>query len=329
MNSELKTATKNRPRLYHNSEYIICPICDEDYAEHLFVDNFFNLVRCRRCGLVYVNPRPTEAELKSIYSDITADTGASISFPRGLSGYINFGCVRTLKARMMSKIISKYKKRGKVLDVGCAAGYFLNVMKERGYEVCGVEVSKIFADFAKNSFGLNIFCGDVSQARFANENFDIVTMFDVLSHLRTPSKDLKEINRIMKVSGLLILETGNKGEFRSKESVEKWGDTWGSPEHLFHYSKKPLMKLLHKTGFEVLEINTYPMFPSTSIEKSILKIVGRTPGFQREFSVGFLDLKKYLTIICAYAYLFLKYPPCTLFRNVNVDSTMVLCCKKR
>ncbi|MCW4051990.1 MAG: class I SAM-dependent methyltransferase [Candidatus Bathyarchaeota archaeon] len=311
-----------------NLEYIVCPICDEDYAEHLFVDNLFNLVKCGRCGLVYVNPRPSETELKGIYSDITADTGAPLSFPRGLSGYTDFGIVRTQKARMMSRVISKYKKRGKILDVGCAAGYFLKVMKERGYEVRGVEVSKIFADFAKNSYGLSVFCGDVNQARFANENFDIVTMFDVLSHLRTPSKDLKEINRILKVGGLLILETGNKGEFRSKESVEKWSDSWGSPEHLFHYSKKALMILLQKTGFAVLEIDTYPMFPSILIERILLKIVGRSPGFQREFSAGSLDLKRYLMILCSYAYLFLKYQPCNLLKNLNVDSTMVLCCKK-
>ena len=329
MGVDLKTVTKNEQGLYPNLESIVCPLCNEDYTENLFVDNFFNIVRCRLCGLVYVNPRPTQEELRRMYNEnIGIDTGTSISFPRGLKGYTDFEYVRTLKAKIMSRIINKYKKEGKVLDVGCAAGYFLKVMKDRGYEVYGVEVSKIFADFAKKKFGLNIFCGDVIQAHFAKENFHIVTMFNVLSHLRTPTRDLKEINRILKVGGLLVIETGNKGEFSSKEAIEKWGDVWGSQEHLFHYGRKTIGRLLQKTGFAILEINTYPVFPSLLIEKSLLKIVGRNASFQRKLSVESLGLKKYLMKSCVYVYLFLKYQPSNLLRNFNVDSTMILCCKK-
>ena len=321
---------KNIKGLHSDLELIACPICNEqDYTEHLFVDNSFNIVRCKQCGLVYVNPQPTIEDLVKKYNEKTGlNEGSSVSYPHGLKVYTGFEYAHMLKANIRSRIIRKYRKEGRILEIGCSVGYFLKVMRDQGYKTYGVEIFNLAADYGKKNFNLNIFCGDVSSADFANEEFDIVTMFDVISHLRAPIRTLKEINRILKVDGLLVFETGNKGEFDSKEQITKWGDEWGPEEHLFHYSRKALRKLLKKTGFEVLEINTYPVIISSLVEANMLKIIEKNKVFETKLSVESLGLKTYLMKLYGILHLFLKYELSKLLRGLNVDSTMIWVCKK-
>jgi SAM-dependent methyltransferase len=98
--------------------------------------------------------------------------------------------------------------RGSLLDVGCATGEFMIVAGDRGWEVCGVEVSP-YASMLAERRGLEVVTGTLTQAGFADASFDVVTMLDVVEHLEAPLAELIEVRRILRPGGVLVMETPN------------------------------------------------------------------------------------------------------------------------
>jgi len=226
---------------YNGLEDVVCGLCDLRQEEFLFKDNGFNLVRCRNCGLVYVNPRPKDAPQAE-------DAGHFKEYLKGMTG-------RTIEAKKILGEITKKAKAGKILDIGCAAGYFLKAARAEGWTVKGVERSRMFCDYAKDEFGLDVFCGTLESADLKDGLFDVITMLDVLSHLRSPKRTLSLANRALRQGGLLVIKTGNKGELGRKKLGETFGVSWNTPEHLCHFSKKALKILLEKTNFNIEKID--------------------------------------------------------------------------
>lgn len=310
-------------------EYVTCALCNSDVAELFFEDRCFHLVRCKRCGLVYINPRPTQEELDRMYNlSVQTDKGVMDH-----TGYMELAYLHTLKAKKFLSIIKKYKKKGRILDIGCASGFFLNLAKQQGFDPYGVEISKTFCSFAKKEFNLDIFCGTLKEVNYPSEYFDVVTMFNVLSHLPTPVEELNEANRVLGKEGLLLIETGNKGELNAK-AVEKWGSVWDSPSHLYHFGTKTLMKLLEMTGFDCINIDKSPVILSSIMGIALKRII--RSGKSKDVSYQQLRLgatpvviKRGLTKAGAHLYLFTKYTLGKVLLKSNIDCTMIVCAKKR
>jgi len=313
----------------HEFEYVTCALCNSDDTELFFEDRCFHLVRCKRCGLVYINPRPTREELNRMYN-------LSIQIDKGVmdhKGYMELAYLHLLKAKKFLSIIKKYKKKGRILDIGCAAGFFLNLAKQQGFDPYGVEISKTLCSFAKKEFNLNVFCGTLREMNYPSEYFDVVTMFDVLSHLPTPVQELNEANRVLRKGGLLLIETGNKGELNAKV-VEKWGSVWGSPSHLYHLGAKTLTKLLEITGFDCINIDKSPVILSSIMEIALKRIIrsGKSKDVsyqQLQVSATPVVIRRGLMKAGAHLYLFAKYNLGKLLPKSNVDCTMIVCSKKR
>lgn len=308
-------------------EYVPCALCRSDDTDFFVEDSGFNLVRCNRCGLVFVNPRPTWEELTRIYN-ISVQAGKGVI---DNAGYMDLAYLHELKARMLLSIIKRYKKTGKILDIGCAAGFFLNLARLQGFEPHGVEVSKAFCDFASSHLKLDVSCGDLGEINYPSEYFDVVTMFDVLSHLPTPVENLNEVNRILRKGGLLMIETGNRGELNAK-AVEKWGGVWGTPGHLYHFGTRTLLRLLETTGFDCLGINKSPIILSSIMEIALRRII--SSGKSKVVSYEQLRInaapiiKAGFVKSSAHLYLLAKYRLGKLFPKSNVDCTLIACCRK-
>jgi len=232
-------------------ENIRCVLCDSDRADLFLEDEGYKAVKCGICGLVYVNPRPQYAELKVKYNDgslIEKDIQpASIE-------------ERCLKAKLDLALIKKYKKSGKMLDIGCAEGTFLSEASKAGYEPYGAEINRKFVEYARNSYKLsNIFecdiLGDDFTRNFPEGYFDIICMRNVLSHLYDPIKELNRVNRVLKQDGIFMCVTGNLGDL-SIDRIRKYS-CFISPhlaQHLFHYSESNISSLFGKTGFHIKKI---------------------------------------------------------------------------
>jgi SAM-dependent methyltransferase len=248
-------------------EYSGCNLCgSNDFVliysipDHLLghKDPLYQFVRCQKCGLVYQNPRPTIEEITKFYPDHYE----SYQIPQPRSWFLRNAYQYGLKKR--AKFVLKHKKSGKLLDIGCGPGLFLHEMnKYGGWEPFGVEISPYAAEIARNQFGLSVFCGTLEQANFPDNYFDAITMWDVLEHLHDPSFTLKEINRILKPDGIIVIRVPNLDSLDAKFFGKYWAG-WDAPRHLFVFGKKSLKALLNKCGFSAVGFSSrsggYPTF---------------------------------------------------------------------
>jgi 2-polyprenyl-3-methyl-5-hydroxy-6-metoxy-1,4-benzoquinol methylase len=236
-----------------NREYVNCNLCNSDDTKLLFVKRGFNIVQCRKCGLVYVNPRLKAETLKKFQTKgyYLGNETPEYESPWGYADYI--GMEKQLKRgfRKKLKIIEKYIMGGKLLDIGCAVGFFLEVAEENNWECFGVEISEWASNYARER-GLNVFTGDLLEIKFPDEYFDVVTLWGVVENLRDLHSSLIEVNRILKKKGLVAISGGN-----IKSIVARfYGVNWQSlvPEgDLFYFSPDTLRKMLEATGFKIVK----------------------------------------------------------------------------
>ena len=135
-----------------------------------------------------------------------------------------------------------------MLDIGAAAGMFVKVAQDAGYEACGVEPSVWMSNFAKERYGVTVFPGVLEDARFDDASFDIVTMWDVLEHVPDPMATLREVKRILKPGGFLVVNYPRIDDPLAKIFGRKWWFLLSV--HLFYFTPKTLLSYMEKLGFE-------------------------------------------------------------------------------
>jgi SAM-dependent methyltransferase len=245
-------------------EHIDCALCQVDDATLYKEENGFRAMKCRRCGLIYVTPRPTIAEMKRLYDgqETNVDLGA----------HIRRRDVKSAQARSNLQIIQRYQPGGRLLEIGSAAGYFLYEAKQLGYEVQGVDITHAFAEFSRNELGVPVHEGTLGDAPFPDGWFDVVFMRNVLSHLAEPRAEHQRIHALLKPGGYLVFETGNVGELPADGAGEL-----ELPDHLHHFGEPTIRKLLELTGFRVVAVERFGliehMWPSRRLAGS-----GRNEG---------------------------------------------------
>jgi len=229
-------------------EKITCPICENDKTFLFTNKKGFNLYKCIECKMLFLFPVPKSAD---VYDD-SYFSGAEKGF-----GYVDYD----IDKEPMIPVFNKYldiinslgKKKDRLLDIGAATGFFMNIAKKRGFEVHGVELSDFAAKQGREK-GLDIVSGDLFTKKFSENSFDVVTMFDVLEHVGDPKTILEEVRRILNQGGLLVLSTPDAQSLWAR----LWGGNWQliiPPEHIHYFSQKNLADYLSKSGFKV-ELNT-------------------------------------------------------------------------
>lgn len=208
------------------------------------------LVRCTRCNLVYQNPRPTLAEMGTHYPPDYEPYADHVAQPKRnwlLQKAIQHG------TNKRCRFVTRHKAAGRLLDVGCAMGGFLLGMRaQEGWTVAGVEVNQAVARAATARHDLDIFAGTLEEARYPDASFDAVTMWDVLEHLHDPFSSLKEIHRILRADGIVVIRVPNLASWDAK----LFGSTWAgldAPRHLYIFTPETLSALVEKAGFQVVE----------------------------------------------------------------------------
>ncbi len=226
-------------------EEVSCDICGIDKTKNIVSSDKFNIVQCQGCGLVYMNPRPDKRLLGEYYANYYSD----------LKGH--YEEERLYKCRFKERLdaIKKYKNGGRLLDIGCGVGFFLQSAKERKWQVSGIELSSLSADIARSS-GVDVFTGSIEDADLESGSFDVITMWHVIEHLQRPSGALKKIYRALKKGGVLALETPNM-DYYFKFKADKLNDVLRR-EHLYNFSSRTLTRLLENSGFTVLNLEQKP-----------------------------------------------------------------------
>lgn len=208
------------------------------------------VVRCRRCGLVYLNPRLTAAAVEAAYQAV-ADT-------RYLAE--REGRVHTF-ARALDELEAMWRRfgpqppaPGRLLDVGCHIGVFIELAAQRGWLAEGVEPSHWAAACARER-GLRVVCSTLRGAALPAASYDVVTLWDVIEHFADPRAELLEVWRLLRPGGLVGITTMNIDSPIARLLGPRW--PWLMQMHLYYFSERTLRALLERCGFEVLAVRSH------------------------------------------------------------------------
>lgn len=231
-------------------EKIACPICGEVDIKRFCRKNNYEIHNCGNCDIAFVWPIPEN--LKTIYQESYFKNNAGEKKEFGYADYDKDKEPMKEVFNLYLKKISGLANGKKIFDIGAATGYFLDLAKEKGWQTSGIEISEFAAGEAAKR-GHNIFCGNLPELNI-EEKYDVITMWDVLEHFNNPKKYLRAVNRILKSSGLLVINTIDKKSWWARVMGKRW-QLIVPPEHLFYYSSHGLRYLLEQSGFEIKEIN--------------------------------------------------------------------------
>jgi SAM-dependent methyltransferase len=232
-------------------EHVPCNLCGADDATPTVVKHGFTIVRCRRCTLSYVTPRPSAAALAALYGGEGYYRNLNAS-PFGYPDYLGERwLLERLVARRLDEIERRTGGRGRLLDVGCATGVLVEAASARGWSAVGIDISA-FAAGQCHHRGLDVRHGDLLTADLPSDHFDIVVLDDTIEHLLDPGQALAQIRRALKTGGILTLNTPNDGGWLRRVMGKHWFHC-KPPEHLYYFSPRTLRALLERHGFHRIE----------------------------------------------------------------------------
>ncbi len=210
------------------------------------------IARCNQCGLARAENIPDRKKLEQLYSEDyfrSTDSGAL--------GYDDYIADRRKISKTFEKRMEEIEEwvggKGRLLDIGCATGFSLEVAAKRGWDATGVEISEFACDFARRKLGLDTHCGSMDETDFEPETFDVITMWDYIEHSPDPFSEIRQANRLLKKGGLLALTTPDITSLPARI----WGARWmgiKEEEHLYYFSPGTIGRLLSESRFEQVRL---------------------------------------------------------------------------
>lgn len=247
--------------------HVNCNLCDAEETILVAVQNDYRVVKCRNCGLVYVSPRPAPETLPKLYEDYHQRDGKDELTWARLMGK-NFAEVSEL-------LNGIFPRKGSLLDIGCSYGHFIELMRDNGWRVCGIDPSAVTLSSAQKK-GLPVVQTTIDDLSFPSNSFDAVTAFYVIEHLTDPLSALKKIFSFLKPGGALILRVPHTTPIVRFLNVFGINNTlYDPPFHLYDFSPGTLTSLLRKANFSSIKI--MPGSP-TSPEKRFERFVSSFSG---------------------------------------------------
>jgi SAM-dependent methyltransferase len=226
------------------AELVACNLCGESRASVVFRKNLwgtdYTIVRCDACGLVYVNPRAFAVKTDEYYKGAYLET---IERHGRLDPGVEFIYRETMQR------LQAFLHPGRLLDVGCGMGHFMNYARREGWDVCGVEASRFAAEWGRNRFGVRTHpVVMLGEARFPDSYVDAAVMIETIQQSSDPTSALAETFRILKPGGVLCLTTPNFHCYRSLLMREAWAPIIPSG-HLYYFTAETLTRMMHAAGF--------------------------------------------------------------------------------
>ena len=236
-------------------------------------------MRCRTCGLLFVDPMPDPSVLMDVYhGDEYFDEYRAPG--SGLVGYIASMDDESPYDDTALALLRRYRAHGRMLDVGCAGGRFLSRAQANGYEVAGIEPNAAMMTAGRKRLQVDVRQGTVEEidSVFGDAAFDVVHMGDVLEHLPDLHGSLGRVSRVLRPGGLLLLQqpiTYNRSLFNLLLGLNMLmkADRLSPypPLHVWEFTPATLRRLLPANGFKVLQLQTFESDVRTTVARTSLK----------------------------------------------------------
>jgi 2-polyprenyl-3-methyl-5-hydroxy-6-metoxy-1,4-benzoquinol methylase len=215
----------------------------------------FNFVRCKVCGLVQRNPQPLKEEITARYSKtfgkdyLSYELENEKAFLRLQQLALKDAGFYKLEKSLLLRAIPP-----SLLDIGCATGALLAVLRDSGWRVTGVEISPS-AQYGRDVRKLDIKNLPLEENNFSDDSFDVVLASHLIEHLNDPRSFLNDVHRILRVSGHVFITTPNINGFQAR----LFGGRWRSAifDHLYLFSINTLKKMLKNSGFKIEKFSTW------------------------------------------------------------------------
>lgn len=227
----------------------MCPYCNQEKSNLIIIVKGYKVVSCTNCFLVYT--KNFKINSKKINFEVYDKKYVENYELR--KSFIKFGFVQKLQ------ILEKYKHGGTLLDVGCSLGYFLQVVAAASrykWKLFGSEMNSKLGKIAAKQSNAQVSTESLPKLGYINQQFDVVTCFDVLEHSQHIRKNISEINRILKDDGVLLVQCPNYRSLMQYLTGDKW-DWWAPPDHILHFSPQTLSRVLEENGFRIVYKKTY------------------------------------------------------------------------
>ncbi len=228
----------------------VCPSCGSRENLPLIAVKKWIIARCSNCGLAFTKLQARydlEKFNRSYYSEDY------------LSNYENRQDALVKRFLKRLKDTETIKKGGKLLDVGCSTGLFLRTVQKYSkykWKLFGIDINRSSIRFAKTKVKASLLCASLHNKKFGGNFFDCVMCFDVLEHDADIRGNLKEIYKILKPGGLLVIQAPNYKSIMTYLCGQNW-DWWSVPDHILHFSPPVLSKILVDNGFIAKRLFTW------------------------------------------------------------------------
>jgi SAM-dependent methyltransferase len=224
-----------------------CMLCHASNFRVIYRKGRWYYRQCRRCSLVALYPKPTLQELIKNYTDYLPTNRKEINKWESMMKPINSASANLITSKTG---ISK----GRLLDIGCGYGFFLNEMKSRGWQVEGIEISQTGRQYIRDTWHINVYSEPLEHCNIQENTYDVVTLFYVIEHVHDPGLLLKTVHTILKPGGCILLRWPHTTPIvRVLGPLSRHLDLYHTPYHLYDFSPRTIKKLLHLSNFKDIE----------------------------------------------------------------------------
>lgn len=233
----------------HNTQFSPFLIC----KDYLVSGQSFAIQQCDACGFRLTNPRPDETTIGSYY-----ESDQYISHNDGSSGVVSmaYRTVRTYTLGSKLQLINKlHQGRGRLLDVGCGTGAFLETCKKAGWDIVGVEPDSDAR--AVSTKKLQVEIRPNLDSLIGAGSFDIVSLWHVLEHMPNLGQTIPQLHELLAGTGTLLIAVPNSDSYDAKYFNEYWA-AYDIPRHLHHFTPSTIEPLFRQYGFQLVKRRPMP-----------------------------------------------------------------------
>jgi 2-polyprenyl-3-methyl-5-hydroxy-6-metoxy-1,4-benzoquinol methylase len=267
-------------------EYVFdraCPLCKKIDGETAFVKNGFKHVRCS-CGMIYVPEVLKDEYLNYVYADPDYEKETHASFrtePRK-------SFIEAIYLDGLSLLDKAGANPGKMLDVGCSSGLFMELALKHGFSVRGVEPSEYAVNVAKQH-GLDVIQGYFGKGMFEENSYDVVVLWDVLEHCEEPGEILEAVIDVLRPGGAFFLQVPNAMGLAPRIMRQDCNMFTGFG-HINLFGPETLQKVLKKNGFTRIMMQT--VISEISVINNYINFHDpyHGPSLEKENILGVIDI---------------------------------------
>ena len=206
------------------------------------------LHRCGECGLLFA-PDRNAGELQDLYDARYFD-----EYPGGES-YEEDPAQRRYEAARRIELVRRYRRSGRLLEIGAAAGHFVEAARDSGFDPIGVEPAADLARAATERLGVPVLAGFIEEVDLPDGEFDVACAWHVVEHLSEPHHALVRLRDALVPGGHLFVEVPNIDSVQATRRRQHWANL-DIGRHVGHYTSSALRALLEGAGFDVLMTET-------------------------------------------------------------------------